>query len=188
MGYSLFNRPHHQAIEAVLLALSPDFLREHACFFGGGTAISLRYGEFRESVDIDFLVSDLAGYRAIRQMVTESGSLANLLRPGALINEIREARTGPNSIISAVESQGARIKFEIVLEARISFDQPGPTDSRWTPAARPFHLGYSFTCRQLAKSWRRNLRLYRNTRPSRRIVTRNDGWLRVVCPFGFDEI
>ncbi|MBM3349738.1 MAG: nucleotidyl transferase AbiEii/AbiGii toxin family protein, partial [Betaproteobacteria bacterium] len=31
----------------------------HQCFFGGGTAITLRHGEYRESVDIDFLISDV---------------------------------------------------------------------------------------------------------------------------------
>jgi hypothetical protein len=39
------------------------------CYFGGGTAMALRYGEYRESVDIDFLVSDLAGYREMRQLL-----------------------------------------------------------------------------------------------------------------------
>jgi len=41
----------------VLQALDADALASHACLFGGGTAMALRYGEYRESFDIDFLVS-----------------------------------------------------------------------------------------------------------------------------------
>ncbi|MGK0399132.1 MAG: putative nucleotidyltransferase component of viral defense system [Gammaproteobacteria bacterium] len=32
-------------------------LKQHNYLFAGGTAIALRYGEYRESVDIDFLAS-----------------------------------------------------------------------------------------------------------------------------------
>lgn len=55
----LFERLHHQRIAHVLGALNGPLLRANNCLFGGGTAIALRYGEYRESVDIDFLVSDL---------------------------------------------------------------------------------------------------------------------------------
>jgi hypothetical protein len=37
-------------------------LKQYDYLFAGGTAIALRYGEYRESVDIDFLGSDLASY------------------------------------------------------------------------------------------------------------------------------
>jgi Nucleotidyl transferase AbiEii toxin, Type IV TA system len=63
----MFERPHHQRIAHVLAALDDDALRQHGCLFGGGTCIALRYGECRESVDIDFLVSDATGYRDLRQ-------------------------------------------------------------------------------------------------------------------------
>jgi len=59
----MFKRPHHQRIAHVLAALKGDELAQHDCWFGGGTCIALRYGEYRESVDIDFLISDAAGYR-----------------------------------------------------------------------------------------------------------------------------
>jgi nucleotidyltransferase AbiEii toxin of type IV toxin-antitoxin system len=35
----------------------------------GGTAIAFRYGEYRESLDLDFPVSDRDGYRALRQRI-----------------------------------------------------------------------------------------------------------------------
>ena len=69
----MFSRPHHQRIAKVLEALDGDLLHQHHCLFAGGTAIALRYGEYRESVDIDFLVSDLASYRYLRTSVREQG-------------------------------------------------------------------------------------------------------------------
>lgn len=59
----MFERPHHLRIAHVLQALNGPLLREHCCLFGGGTAIALRYGEYRESVDVDFLVSHKDGWR-----------------------------------------------------------------------------------------------------------------------------
>lgn len=53
----MFERPHHQSVAQVLYALDGPLLRENACLFGGRTLIALRYGEYRESVDIDFMVA-----------------------------------------------------------------------------------------------------------------------------------
>lgn len=72
----MFDRPHHQCIARVLASLDAGLLREHACWFGGGTAIALRLGEFRESVDIDFLVSDAHAYRELRQRLRGAMDLA----------------------------------------------------------------------------------------------------------------
>ena len=69
----MFSRPHHQRIAKVLESLDADSLKEHNCLFAGGTAIALQYGEYRESVDMDFLVSDLASYRYLRTLVREQG-------------------------------------------------------------------------------------------------------------------
>lgn len=55
----MFERPHHQWIAQVLASLDDALLHRYQCWFGEGTAISLRRGEYRESIDIDFLVSDL---------------------------------------------------------------------------------------------------------------------------------
>jgi hypothetical protein len=43
----------------------------------------LSHGEFRESVDIDFLVSDVASYRNLRQLLTNPGGIAAITREGA---------------------------------------------------------------------------------------------------------
>ena len=67
---AMFERPHHRRIARVLAAMDADLLREANCLFGGGTAMALRFGEYRESVDMDFLVSDLDSYRRLRQLLT----------------------------------------------------------------------------------------------------------------------
>lgn len=69
----MFRRLHHQQVAEVLSILDAPLLAEHNCWFGGGTAIVLANGEFRESVDIGFLVSDPQSYRALRQMVRGHG-------------------------------------------------------------------------------------------------------------------
>jgi hypothetical protein len=79
----LFERPHHRRVAHALQALDGPRLREWGCLFGGGTAIALRFGEYRESVDIDFLVSDLGVYRELRQVLTGIEGLAALQRANA---------------------------------------------------------------------------------------------------------
>lgn len=126
----MFERPHHQRVARVLQALDGERLRDHACYFGGGTAIALRYGEYRESVDIDFLVSDVAHYRALRTALTGVDGLRAITRSGmpvpGLLGELRADRYG---IRARVELDGHPIKTEIVLEARIELEAPGPADA-----------------------------------------------------------
>ena len=91
---AVFERPHHRRIAQVLGALDGALLKENNCLFGGGTAIALRYGEYRESVDIDFLVSDGGGYRNLRQLLTGPRGMAAILREGASVwTQAREPRT-----------------------------------------------------------------------------------------------
>jgi len=69
-GAELFSRRHHNDILHVLRCLNGDFLRDTECYFGGGTAIVLELGEYRESVDIDFLCASQEGYRKLRHPST----------------------------------------------------------------------------------------------------------------------
>jgi len=125
----MFKRPHHQRIAHVLAALNSDVLAQHHCWFGGGTCIALRYGEYRESVDIDFLISDAAGYREIRQMLTGAQGLAPIVRPGAMPLQLaRDVRADQYGIRTQVLMNGHAIKFEIVREARIELQTPTTPD------------------------------------------------------------
>jgi hypothetical protein len=125
----MFERAHHQRIAHVLAALNGDLLRQHGCWFGGGTCISLRYGEYRESVDIDFLVSDPAGYRELRQLLTGMKGLNAVVRPGAQpLVMLRDVRADQYGVRTMVQMDGQAIKFEIVREARILLEAPGKGD------------------------------------------------------------
>lgn len=62
----MFEREHHLRIATILQSLNTDLLDQHDCLFGGGTAIVLSHEEYRESLDIDFLISNRSGYQALR--------------------------------------------------------------------------------------------------------------------------
>ena len=125
-----FQRPHHQRIARVLATLNGSLLRDYNCLFGGGTAIALHYGEFRESVDIDFLVSDIASYRALRQLMTGPTGMMAIAKPDApTMRQTREVRADQYGIRTAISVDGHPIKFEIILEGRISLATPAPADS-----------------------------------------------------------
>lgn len=111
-----FRRPAHNRVLAVLEALDARFLGQHGIYFAGGTRIVLELGEYRESADIDFLCASREGYRALRETVGES-SLGALALPGLRL--AREIRADQYGIRTWVALEEARIKFEIVLEARI---------------------------------------------------------------------
>ena len=124
-----FERPHHQRIAHVLDALDGATLRAHGCLFGGGTCIALRYGEYRESVDIDFLVSDAAGYRELRQLLTGPGGLAAISHAHAApLQTLREIRADQYGIRTQVQMDGQAIKLEVVREARITLEPPVADD------------------------------------------------------------
>lgn len=127
MADTQFRRLHHQAIAQVLHALDSDLLRQHHCLFGGGTVIAMRYGEFRESVDIYFLVSSLTGYRDLR-LLARSG-LEALFRDKILpFAQTREVRIDQYGIRTQFSIVGRDIKFVIVLEGRIELETPSPDD------------------------------------------------------------
>jgi len=125
----IFNRPHHQRIAKVLESLDGDLLKQRNCLFAGGTAIALRYGEYRESVDIDFLVSDLASYRYLRNLVREQGLQALMKSTDAGQLQTSDIRSDQYGIRTKVFVEGKPIKFEIVLEGRIGLAKPGKKDS-----------------------------------------------------------
>jgi len=121
----LFRRLHHQQVAEVLSVLDAPLLAEHNCWFGGGTAIALANGEFRESVDIDFLVSDQPSYRELRQIVKDQGLDALATRELGLG---RTPSVDGYGIRASVIVAGIAIKFEIIHEGRIDLDTPSPDD------------------------------------------------------------
>jgi hypothetical protein len=127
-GACLFERPHHRDVALVLQSLDAPALSQRHCYFGGGTAMTLRYGEYRESMDIDFVVSDLAGYRDLRQMLGNVRDFLPIARAGVEVELAREVRADQYGIRTQVRSGESTIKFEIVLEARIDLAVPDDDD------------------------------------------------------------
>ncbi len=111
----------------MLQALNADLLRTHRCFFGGDTAIVLRNGEYRESADIDFLVSDLDGYRELREALTGVDGINALTH--LPLKPLREIRADQYGIRTYLDVEGSPIKLEIIHEGRFALDIP---DSRET--------------------------------------------------------
>lgn len=125
----MFEREHHRHVARILEALDARILADNACLFGGGTAIALKYGEYRESNDVDFLVSDIAGYRTLRQRLSGRDGIKSITRDGADIVQAREVRADQYGIRTMLLVDGVDVKFEIVLEGRIALEAPTPRDA-----------------------------------------------------------
>ena len=111
----MFRRDHHVRIASILQMLDSEKLYSNSCFFGGGTAIVLRRDEYRESIDIDFLVSDLVGYRDLRQQLKGAKNLSAIAKEGFLIELSREVRADQYGIRTMIDQGGIEVKFEIVF-------------------------------------------------------------------------
>jgi len=124
-----FERPHHQRIAHALRSLNGPLLMENNCLFAGGTAMALRFGEYRESVDMDFLVSDINCYRNLRQLLKGLGGISNIVRESATpLMQQREIRADQYGIRTTISVANQPIKFEIILEGRITLSAPGVKD------------------------------------------------------------
>lgn len=122
----MFERPKHQQVAMLLGTLDAELLRRRRCYFGGGTAIVLRRGEYRESADVDFLVSDIDAYRALRRAVG-AGIDALFMRANvfAQVGDVRADQYGIRALLGGADWT---VKFEIVFEARIDLEEPGADD------------------------------------------------------------
>ncbi len=126
----MFERPHHQRIQRVLESLDSRLLTDHCCYFGGGTAIVLTRGEYRESLDLDFLISNLDAYRELRRLLGQRDGLAALFRSGSeLFAQSREVRSDQYGIRTWLLVDDVQVKFEIVFEARINLEAPAASDA-----------------------------------------------------------
>lgn len=108
---SKYSIKHHQVIESALDNFNADFFCEHNIIFGGGTRIALELGEFRESVDIDFLCPNKESYRAVREQVTNI-NLGNLVKEE--FTYLRDVRADRDAVRTVIDYQGTKIKLEFV--------------------------------------------------------------------------
>ncbi len=120
----MFKRDHHVRIATVLQSLDADLLRQRRCYFGGGTAIVLLHDEYRESLDLDFLCSELSGYRELRLALAGQKDMEAIMRKGVLSPAAREIRADQYGIRTMLKVGSLEIKFEIVFEARLALEEP----------------------------------------------------------------
>jgi len=99
--------------------MDAERLRQYRCYFAGGTAIVLQNGEYRQSLDVDFLCADAHGYRELRSRAVRDG-IAGFFGTKAIA--LRDFRADQYGLRTAFEWAGQTIKFEIVREARIALD------------------------------------------------------------------
>ena len=123
-----FRRPWHRLVWHVLESLNSDLLARARCWFGGGTRVAMELGEFRESVDVDFLREDREGYRILRSTVTRSplGNLAS--RPLELLRDVRADMYGIRTFLRV---DGQPVKFEVIFEGRIPLSGRRGVRSPW---------------------------------------------------------
>lgn len=111
-----FKRHDSNCIAQVLHSLDTELLDRCKCFFGGGAAIALALGEFRQSTGIDFWVSDMEGYGELKERITSEDEFASILKPGMYIEQIRPVRPNQFGVATMLRVDGMPIKFEILLE------------------------------------------------------------------------
>lgn len=124
----MFKREHHVRIATVLQALDAEILFHLGCYFGGGTAIVLAHEEYRESLDMDFLVSSREGFRELRQGLSGEKGIAAIFKARSSLNLASEIRSDQYGIRTLLAIGDIQIKFEVVLEARINLEVPTSAD------------------------------------------------------------
>ncbi|UCI06687.1 nucleotidyl transferase AbiEii/AbiGii toxin family protein [Mesorhizobium sp. B1-1-8] len=111
-----FRKPEHRTIAEALKLMDRDFLTSAQCWFGGGTAIVMKLGEYRRSLDLDFLCADADGYRELRTQASERGVRAFFPQP---IEAVRDFQIDQYGLRTVVRLKGQPIRFEVVREGRI---------------------------------------------------------------------
>lgn len=124
----MFRRHRHRLVAELLACLDAELLAAQRCYFGGGTAIVLKRDEYRESFDVDFLVSDADGYRELRRLVTGERGINALTTNGCDLRALREVRADQYGLRTFVEIDGEAVKFEIVFEGHVDLDAPSAGD------------------------------------------------------------
>lgn len=110
---------HHRKVISILNAVRSDFFTEISAYFGGGTLLTLLYGEYRMSKDIDFICPAGEGYRILRSEIYDKEYHA-VFKDFSNITLPRDIKADQYGVRFAVGVEDILIKFEIVAEARIS--------------------------------------------------------------------
>jgi len=105
----------------MLQSLNHSLFFRTNCQFGGGTAMALLHGEYRESRDIDFLVNQ-KGFSELRAKLHSEGIASFFSKPLLVAREPRFDRDAIRTALALPTEPDFAVKFEIVLEGRIQLD------------------------------------------------------------------
>lgn len=128
----MFQQAQHQQILRILSHLNADLLEDCQVYFGGGTLLALKYGEYRLSKDIDFLCSSQEGYRQLREAIFKE-QYRRLFKTQTGLEFPREIQANRYGVRFPVRVEQQTIRVEIVSEGRIELDEPERLD--WCPVA-----------------------------------------------------
>ncbi len=143
-----FQLNHHNRILTILNSLNSHLLEESKAYFGGGTLLTLDFGEYRWSKDIDFICPIASsGYKHLRTIIFDGGYQA-LFHDRTTIN-IQRGTTSQYGIRLLIIVENEPIKMEIIVEARFQIDPPRYPD--WSPVAC-LSLDDCFTSKLLSNS------------------------------------
>lgn len=143
-----FQFDFHNKIITVLEGLNRELLANNYAYFGGGTLITLDFGEYRWSQDIDFIFPfSASGYKHLRTLVLDGGYQA-LFRDLSKIQVLR-GTTDQYGIRMMVSVDGVQIKTKIIAESRFQLEPPRYPD--WCPVPC-LSINDCFTSKLLANS------------------------------------
>lgn len=111
-----FLRQAHEKIVHVLRSMNCEMLLRSSCFFGGGTAIVLKHGEYRQSLDLDFLCADPDGYRDVRNDFFRTGIKTLFPSEVRLLRDVRADAYGVRLLVAFKDQP---IKVEFIRETRV---------------------------------------------------------------------
>jgi Nucleotidyl transferase AbiEii toxin, Type IV TA system len=144
----IFRFDFHQKILTVLESLNPELLANTYTYFGGGTLITLDFGEYRWSKDIDFISPfSASGYKHLRSIILDGGYEA-LFRDLSRIQVMR-GTTDQYGIRMLVNVDEVPIKTEIIAESRFQLEPP--RYPQWCPIPC-LSINDCFTSKLLANS------------------------------------
>ncbi len=121
----MFKHAHHRKILRILESLDSSIFRETSACFGGGTLISLLFGEYRWSKDVDFICPVGPTYRRLREFISNGNFRPEIFfARHDLLQFPRELKADQYGVRFLIIVDDTPIKFEIISEARIPLAQP----------------------------------------------------------------
>lgn len=106
-----------QRVTELLGAFDATLLEKAGCYLGGGAALVLALGEYRQLNNVNFICASAEGYRLLRNTVQDTHLGALLTRSLPIV---REVRTSAYVVSTFLDVQGAPTKVDFAWEIRVA--------------------------------------------------------------------